>query len=624
MIKAMKSKISLILVVFILLTIVNSIISVNYFNKLQMSIESIMNANYDSVVAAQNMNDSLERQDSLALSFIFENGTEFSVEYKEKQNNFFKWLYKAKNNITESGEAEILDTIEKDYNDYSDKIRILGNIKGSQDSYKVSKYYNDEILPVFNEIKESCNTLLDINQQSMVDRNEEAKEFANNARYYTLSIATLVLIIGLSIIGYLLKKIINSIEDLISGINKVSEGNYEYTIPLKREKEINYILNSFNNMVKKLKEYERLNVNQILIEKQRAESIIESIDSPIIVTDDENRIIMLNKSAERLFDVKEKNIINRNFLEAIDQKDIFNIIQKASKSLAGYKTFNDIELGQTDIKTYYRTTTNAIWFKNNENIGTVTIMQDITKFKEIDKMKSDFISNISHELRTPLTSICMAVELLLKDSYDGEQDERELLTIVKEDSDKLDSLVCELLDLSRIESGKIEMDIEDIDINDVIYQVKRAFKMQIEENNISLNIDTNGIARKVKADMNKMSWVIANLVGNAIRYIKDDGSGIIEIKAKEVNSTMLVSVSDNGEGIAEEYQKVIFEKFIQIKDKNGEVTGSSGLGLAICKEIVKAHGGEIWVDSTLGKGSSFYFTLKLGGRLEEENINIQV
>ena len=110
--------------------------------------------------------------------------------------------------------------------------------------------------------------------------------------------------------------------------------------------------------------------------------------------------------------------------------------------------------------------------------------------------------------------------------------------------------------------------------------------------------------------MNKISWVIANLLGNALRYTKTDGTGIIEIKAREVNNIMLVSVCDNGEGIAEEYQKLIFEKFIQIKDKNGEITGSSGLGLAICKEIVKAHGGEIWVDSTVGEGSSFYFTLK--------------
>jgi len=242
-------------------------------------------------------------------------------------------------------------------------------------------------------------------------------------------------------------------------------------------------------------------------------------------------------------------------------------------------------------------------------------MQDITKFKEIDEMKTDFISNVSHEFRTPLTSICMAVGLLLDRNTDINDDEIELLTIIKEDSDKLDNLVSELLDLSKMKSGKIEMEIRDIDINEFISQIKRAFKIQIEEKNVTLSIDTNGIVRKVKGDINKISWVIANLLGNALRYIKTDGTGIIEIKAREVNNKMLVSICDNGEGIAEEYQELIFEKFVQIKDKNGESTGSSGLGLAICKEIIKAHGEEIWVDSTMGEGSSFYFTLKSGEAL---------
>ena len=205
----------------------------------------------------------------------------------------------------------------------------------------------------------------------------------------------------------------------------------------------------------------------------------------------------------------------------------------------------------------------------------------------------------------------MAVGLLIEGKADINEDQSELLTIIKEDSDKLDNLVGELLDLSKMKSGKIEMEISDMDINDVISQVKRAFKIQLEERNIVLNIDTNGILRKVKGDMNKISWVLANLIGNALRYTKTDGTGIIEIKAREVNNIMLISVSDNGEGIADEYQKVIFEKFIQIKDKNGETSGSSGLGLAICKEIVKVHGGDIWVDSTEGEGSTFYFTLKL-------------
>jgi PAS domain S-box-containing protein len=432
------------------------------------------------------------------------------------------------------------------------------------------------------------------------------------AKKFTLGIAVVALIIGISIISYLLRKIIHPIEDLAIGINKVSEGNYEYTIPLKRGEEINFIFDCFNNMVEKLKEYDRLNVNKILREKQRTEAIIESIKSPIIVTDDENKIIMLNQSAERLFDVKEKKVIKRNFLDGIKEKKIFNMIQEAANSIEAYKDFEDIELGNNEHKDYYRVTISPIWFTDIEHLGAVTIMQDITKFKELDEMKTDFISNVSHEFRTPLTSICMAVGLLLDRNVGINDDEMELLTIIKEDSNKLDNLVGELLDLSKMKSGKIEMDIRDMDINDVISQIKRAFKIQIEEKNVTLNIDTKGIIRKVKADINKISWVMANLVGNALRYTKTDGTGIIEIKAREVNNRMLVSICDNGEGIAEEYQKLIFEKFIQIKDKNGETTGSSGLGLAICKEIVKAHGEEIWADSTVGEGSSFYFTLKPG------------
>ena len=611
MIKSIKSKISLILIVFISLTIGNSFVSINFFNKLQESIDSIMHANYDSVVDAQNMNNSLERQDSLELSFIFENNLELSPEYELNHTNFLEWLNKAKNNITEVGEQDTVDLIDKSYTDYIDKVKILISIKKEQGGNEASKYYYSKVFPLFKDVKENCNILLDINQKSMINMKEKSKELVNSARYFILGIDGVALIIGISIISYLLRKIIHPIENLATGINKVSEGNYEYTIPLKSGEEINFIFDCFNNMVEKLKEYDRLNLNKILREKQRTEAIIESIKSPIIVTDEENKIIMINKCAERVFDVKEKKVINRQFLHGIKEEKVFNMIQEARNSIEEFKAFEDIELGKNDDKAYYRITISPIWFKHSENLGTVTIMQDITKFKELDEMKTDFISNVSHEFRTPLTSICMAVGLLLDKNVDINDDEIELLTIIKEDSDKLDNLVGELLDLSKMKSGKIEMDIREIDINDVISQIKRAFKIQIEEKNVKLSIDTNGIVRKVKGDINKISWVIANLIGNALRYIKTDNTGIIEIKTREVNNTMLVSICDNGEGIAEEYQKLIFEKFIQIKDKNGETTGSSGLGLAICKEIVKAHGGEIWVDSTVGEGSTFYFTLKL-------------
>ena len=517
-----------------------------------------MNANYDSVVVAQNMIEVLERQDSLALSVIFNENFVFEKSFEENNMKFLEWLYKGKGNITEIGEKDVLTNIEKKYIDYKNKIQIFQRVKDKEGSEKVKNYYYNELLPLFTKLKEECTNLLNINQDSMVSMKEESKILANNAKNYVLITSLIVLLIGLSIIGYLLRKIIHPIEDLTVGIKKVSEGDYDYKIPLNREKEINYVLEEFNHMVMELKDYERLNINEILMQKQKTEAIIESINSPIIVTDYNNNVNMINKSAERILDVKEKNVI---------------------------------------------------------------ILQDITKFKEVEKMKSEFIAAISHEFRTPLTSISMAVSMLIENQNNFKEDDIELIDIIKSDSERLNNLVLELLDLNRIESGKMKIEINEVNIKDIVDKISNMFKIQLNQKNAKLIVDISGVYRTVKADITKISWVIVNLISNAIRYIKDDGNGIIEIKAREVNNEMLISIKDNGEGISIENQEKIFEKFVQLKDENGQITGTSGLGLAICKEIVKEHCGNIWVNSTVGEGSIFYFTLKLGGVINGKNIN---
>lgn len=621
MIKTIKTKIFLILSVFLIFTTLNCLVSINYFKKLQNSIDSIMNANYDSVVVAQNMIEVLERQDSLALSVIFNENFVFEKSFEENNMKFLEWLYKGKGNITEIGEKDVLTNIEKKYIDYKNKIQIFQRVKDKEGNEKVKNYYYNELLPLFTKLKEECTNLLNINQDSMVSMKEESKILANNAKNYVLITSLIVLLIGLSIIGYLLRKIIHPIEDLTVGIKKVSEGDYDYKIPLNREKEINYVLEEFNHMVMELKDYERLNINEILMQKQKTEAIIESINSPIIVTDYNNSVNMINKSAERILDVKEKNVINRHFLEIIEERKIFNIINKCKERGLGFRKCEDIELNQNNEKVYYRVTSTPITFHHNENIGTVTILQDITKFKEVEKMKSEFIAAISHEFRTPLTSISMAVSMLIENQNNFKEDDIELIDIIKSDSERLNNLVLELLDLNRIESGKMKIEINEVNIKDIIDKISNMFKIQLNQKNAKLIVDISGVYRTVKADITKISWVIVNLISNAIRYIKDDGNGIIEIKAREVNNEMLISIKDNGEGISIENQDKIFEKFVQLKDENGQITGTSGLGLAICKEIVKEHCGNIWVNSTVGEGSIFYFTLKLGGVINGKNIN---
>lgn len=226
-------------------------------------------------------------------------------------------------------------------------------------------------------------------------------------------------------------------------------------------------------------------------------------------------------------------------------------------------------------------------------------------------MKSDFVSTVSHEFRTPLTSIGMAVELL-KDGSVGtiNETQQELLKVIKEDSERLNVLIKDLLDLSRLESGKTHLKFEKNNIKKIIETTVNSLKNLSENRNVKIEIKNVGSSLFVLADINKIILVLTNLITNAIKYKSEEREGHIIIEAFKKEKNIVVSVEDNGQGIPEEYMEKIFNKFIQVKVSNeGKIEGT-GLGLSICKEIIKNHGGEIWVDSILGKGSTFYFSLK--------------
>ena len=239
------------------------------------------------------------------------------------------------------------------------------------------------------------------------------------------------------------------------------------------------------------------------------------------------------------------------------------------------------------------------------------MLQDITKLKEIDQMKSDFVSTVSHEFRTPLTSMGMAVELLGDGSVGTiNETQKELLKVIKEDNERLNFLIRDLLDLSRLESGKTHMKFEECSIKKIVETAVNSLKNFSENRNVKIEIRNIKDSFLVFADLNKILLVLTNLLTNAIKYKSEEREGNITVEAFKKGKNIVVSVKDNGKGIPEEYKEKIFNKFIQVKISNDGKIEGTGLGLSICKEIIKAHGGEIWVDSVLNKGSIFYFSLK--------------
>ena len=259
---------------------------------------------------------------------------------------------------------------------------------------------------------------------------------------------------------------------------------------------------------------------------------------------------------------------------------------------------------------FYLFSVTAIQSAAGELTGIVLLLRDVTRLKEVERLKSEFIMAASHELRNPLTGLAMSIDLLSERTAETlEPRDQELLQAAHEEMQRLKALVEDLLDLSKIEAGRIEMEFESVAPELLFERAAAVFESQLKERSVRLEAAALQELPDVRADPNKITWVLTNLISNSLRYVPEGGH--IRVSGKQVGRHVHLSVRDDGPGIPLEYQSKIFQKFVQVE---GRETAGTGLGLAICKEIVRAHGGTIWVESTPGQGSSFTFTLPVVGQ----------
>jgi NtrC-family two-component system sensor histidine kinase KinB len=396
---------------------------------------------------------------------------------------------------------------------------------------------------------------------------------------------------------------------MMQATQRISAGQYDVEISTPSRDELGRLTEEFGSMAKKLKAFHDLNIEQIMAEKRKSESIIRSIDDGIILVDGAGRVTDINPMAATIFQVEAENVVNRHFLEVIKSDLLFGYIKESiesGKSARIEEPQRVLAVESNGEKKHYQFSVTPIYRGAGSLLGVALLLRDVTRLAELDRLKGEFLMTASHELRTPLTSVGMSIDLLLE-SASGKLTgrERELLLAADEDLRRLRALVNNLLDLSRIEAGKIEMDFGRHPVGPLLEKVVDSFKVQAEQQGIILSFRVPEGLPLVRADAQKISRVLTNLVSNALRFTPQGGK--IQLVAEAFGPFVQMSVQDSGPGIPYEYQSRIFDKFVQVKDTR--VLGGSGLGLAICKEIVRAHGGTIWVDSVPGGGSTFIFTI---------------
>jgi len=572
--------------------------------------ESILQENYRSIQAAEHMIDAIDRQDSAILLYLLGYKDQGLKEFRENETFFLQWLGRARDNITIPGEKEIVDSIEQTYTKFLGEAVNL-HFKGAPNQAGVVNLYHESILPLFRSTRDTCVKLREINHETMYASSNRASRLSLQAVLSMSVVGSLAVVIGIIFSIFLTRLISRPVTELKQAALQIAEGNYEVQVPVRGSAELALLADQFNQMAKKLRSYNEMNIGKIIAEKLKSEAIIQSVDDGIIVVDEQLAISSINPKAALIFGVHKNNLLGKHFFEVVRDERLFQLLRQSMETgdppqlKEGEDSFTITSEGGSQ---HFQFSIMPLRPSSHIVQGVVLLLRDITRLRELDRLKSEFVLTASHELRTPLTSVSMAVDLLMESAAPKMTDrERELLEACHEDVQRLRALVNDLLDLSKIEAGKLELAFEQVQPSFLFDQALAVMEPQTEAKHIDLELKIAPDLPTVMIDPNKIVWVIVNLLANAVRHTPEGGH--IRVKGERVGGQVHISVADDGEGVPYEIQSRIFDKFVQVK-RDGSA-GGSGLGLAICKEVIRAHRGTIWLDSVPGQGSTFTFTIPI-------------
>ncbi|MEA5404673.1 ATP-binding protein [Arcicella sp. DC2W] len=533
-----------------------------YLNQLQADSSKILKDNIESLEYVQGMEEILNTWSSVDTA---------------KHKSFEVLLDKQAHNVTEVGELEATQNLRKAYVEFK---------KDSSETH-------------FTKLNQALLNIADLNQQGIVRKNDLAFKTAENASNYLKMVAIICMLLTFTFIVNFPSYIANPIKELTKGIQAITNKNYEQRLHFSSEDEFGELASAFNSMAEKLNEYEHSNLAKILFEKSRIEAIINNLNDAVIGLDEKSKILFVNIVAIKMLNVKFEDLIGKYAPDVALYNDLL-------RTLLNEKDQNkEIKIYADERESYF--TKETLTVESNQKIlGKVILLKNITRFHELDEAKTNFIATISHELKTPISAIKMSLKLLENEKVGSLNPEQsQLLENIKSDSQRLLNITGELLDLTQVESGKISLNLQAVAPQNIIEYATSAIQFQAQQQNIEIEIQLSDKLPQVQADAEKSAWILVNLLTNAIRYSPENSK--IIVSAIRQNGTVVFSVQDFGKGIAQEYLEKIFDKYFQTPDSQK----GTGLGLAIARQFIEAQNGQIWVESEIGKGSTFYFSLKV-------------
>lgn len=595
----------------LLIIVVIGIQGIIHLTRLGESIDVILRENYRSVVACQEMKDSLERIDSGILFILLGDVGQGEALISQNTRTFERALQAESNNVTLPGESEKVTLIQQSFRQYK---AYLKEIEQTDIQLAVRReIYFQRLLPLFQQIKRTADEALRMNQDNMNEANDRAHNIAVLARrqMYILLLAGCVVAIGFFFLTS--RWVLMPINRLIKSADEIGRGNLDLVVQSSSRDEIGHLSEAFNAMAANLREFRRSDEAKFFRIQHAMQQAFDSLPDSVAVLDSDGRVEVATSLAREAFGINPNSTVNDLQFPLI--VDIYRRAMKFGHTAVPEDAKSIIQQFVKGEERFFRPEAIPIMDREGQATGVVLVLKDVTQMWQQDEMKRGIISTVSHQLKTPLTSIRMAIHVMLEEKVGPLTEKQvELLLAAREDSDRLYTILSNLLDISRIEAGRASMHLQKQYPNTLVLDAVNQFTLAAHDRGVTIRTNLQGDLPEVWVDQAQIGHVFSNLLTNALRYT--DPGGVITVSAKTDDHFVSFGISDTGKGIPPEYLNRVFEQFFRVPDQDKD-TGA-GLGLAIVKEIVEAQGGTVSVKSTEGRGTTFSFTLRRADRSPQE------
>ncbi|CAN7359640.1 ATP-binding protein [Pseudomonas sp. LjRoot71] len=515
---------------------------------------------------------------------------------KASDRQFKDWLQRAAQSATDDSDRQAIAEVERAYGNFDDLLAKPLTVRRELLS-------NDSFGRAIEALRDRINAV-QMRYVSAVEQ-EEAR-----ARERAWLIAGLLGLIGLAVlvIGFVTAHSIaqrfgRPIEALARAADQIGQGDFQVTLPLTPVAEMSALSQRFGLMAEALREFKSSDVAALQAEQQRLQAVLDSIDDGLLIFDCAGRVEHFNPVAQRQLGWSDAQL-GQTLDVALQRADLAEQLHKVLQGESPDELLEDVQVQVDGEKRLLAYSLSGVSHSEGRLMCAVMVLRDVTEQRAFERVRSEFVLRASHELRTPVTGMLMAFSLLQERvQFPAESREADLLSTVDEEMHRLLRLINDLLNFSRYQNGLQTLELSNCALEPLLLQTQQRFSAQAAELQISLACEVHGELPDVQIDPLQIERVLDNLIGNALRHSHPGGQ--IRLQARQQDDRVVLSVEDNGEGIAYRQQTRIFEPFVQVSRKKG----GAGLGLALCKEIVQLHGGQIGVHSRAGQGAQFYVAL---------------